>query len=141
MALALLVVAASLHGDPAVLDLPGTGEVAVRELAYGLDGQLFLYRAPGGTAPAPVVVFALGVSDGEAERRFGGPLHNHRQYDSWARLAAVSGLAAVTYATQSPERDLAQVVDALRKAPAEWGVDGKRIGLWSCSRNARVAQR
>ena len=130
-----------LHGDPVVLELPGMADVAVRTLTWGTSGQLFLYLPPAAKERAPVVVFAIGYSDDEAQRRFGAPLHRYRQYDSWARLAAVSGFAGVTYATQSPERALAQVVDALRKAPADWGIDASRVGLWSASRNARVAQK
>ena len=95
-----------LHGDPVVLELPGMADVAVRTLTWGTSGQLFLYLPPAAKERAPVVVFAIGYSDDEAQRRFGAPLHRYRQYDSWARLAAVSGFAGVTYATQNPERDL-----------------------------------
>jgi acetyl esterase/lipase len=60
-------------------------------------------------------------------------------YDSWARLAAASGVAAITYANREPVEDASAVIDFVRDNGAAVGIDATRIGVWSCSGNAPTA--
>jgi acetyl esterase/lipase len=56
-------------------------------------------------------------------------------YISWGKLAAASGLVAVTYTTREPETDIHILLRYLRKNAAALRIDENRIGLWSCSGN------
>jgi hypothetical protein len=58
---------------------------------------------------------------------------------SWARLLAVSGIAAVIYATREPGADIHTVLRHLRKHAVDLGVDSERVGLLACSANVAAA--
>ena len=129
--------------DTVVLRLPGTEKVAVRpnlvyKQAAGRALAFDLYLPPGPEAkPAklPLVVFANGVGDfGEV------PLKDWGVYKAWARLAAVSGMAAVTYnaRTDAVVDDLRDLMQHLRSQAAELRIDADNVCIWSCSANVRA---
>jgi hypothetical protein len=87
----------------------------------------------------PAVVFVTGFSDVGAKRTFGCAMKDMGAYVSWARLAAASGMVAVTYTNQEPATDAHAVIEHVRDHAASLGIDDNRIGLWSCSGNVPAA--
>lgn len=130
-----LLIAAPLQAQlerTAVLKLPGMESVEVRkDIVYDGDRKLDLYR-PKGDKTLPLVIFLNGVGVRE--------LKEWGQYTSWPRLAAVRGMAAITYETTGEAMlPQAEAVLAFAKAhAAEWKIDPARIAVWACSANARV---
>jgi dienelactone hydrolase len=130
-----LLIAAPLHAQierTTVLKLPGMESVEVRkDLAYDGDRKLDLYRPKGGEV-VPLVIFLNGVGVRE--------LKEWGQYTSWPRLAAVRGMAAVTYETTGDAMlPQAEALLAFARAhAAEWKIDPARIAVWACSANSRV---
>ena len=80
---------------------------------------------------APVVIFVNGVGMTDP------PLRRWGVYQSWGRLVAVSGMAAVTHDSRpaAPREDLAAVVAHLRANAARYGIDPENIGIWASSAN------
>jgi acetyl esterase/lipase len=122
----------------AVLRLPGMDVVDIRrDLPYGEAGTVDVYLPPG-TAPGarpPVVVFIFGFPDS----RFAQGFKHMGSYTSWARLAAASGLAAVTYTYRDPVSDIPALLRYLRTHAESLGIDGHRIGMWAASGNVPTA--
>ncbi|HEU4333905.1 MAG TPA: hypothetical protein VFT32_05365 [Candidatus Eisenbacteria bacterium] len=135
-----------LLAEKAVLSLPGmeavkvdTGRVYAEAAGRSLKLDFFHPReAPGAatggaraSGPAPVVVFVNGVG---AESP---PLRRWGIYQSWGRLVAVSGMAAVTYDArrEAPREDLAALVAHLRANAARYGIDPENVAIWACSAN------
>jgi acetyl esterase/lipase len=56
-------------------------------------------------------------------------------YTSWGRLAAASGLIAITYANREPAADIHALLQFVRQNAGPLGIDENRIGFWSCSGN------
>ncbi len=125
---------------PVVLSLPGMDAAVVRrDVTYADGATLDVYRPPDAphTAPLPVVVFVSGYSDAGFQRMLGCKLKDMASYVSWAKLVAVSGMAAVTYSTGAdPVADVRAVLRVIRENAASLGIDPDRIGLWACSGNA-----
>jgi hypothetical protein len=98
--------------------------------------------APSGAqraARSGAVVFVTGYPDAGAEKIFGCKQKEMGSYVSWARLVAASGLVAVTYTNHEPAADALAVIDHVRGDAPALGVDGDRIGLWSCSGSVPTA--
>ncbi len=138
-----------LLGESAVLVLPGMESVKVdtglvfREVS-GQKLKLDFFRplAEAGRSElsnrsiagrAPLVIFVNGVGiDSPPLRRWG-------IYQSWGRLAAASGMAAVTYDSRrdAPREDLEALVAHLRQNSGRYGIDPDNIAIWACSANLR----
>lgn len=87
----------------------------------------------------PAVVFVLGLSDVGTKKMLGCAAKEMGSYVSWARLAAASGLVAVTYTNREPEADVHALLRHVRSNAASLGIDGDRIGVWACSGHGPVA--
>jgi dienelactone hydrolase len=131
-----------LLNDHCVLTLPGADRVQVRsDIPFKTVGDrrlafdVYLPPTASVSAPPPIVVFANGVGDPEI------PLKNWGIYKSWARLAAVSGMAAVLHNSRQGHaaEDIVDVVAAVRRKSADLRVDAGNICLWACSANVGVA--
>jgi tetratricopeptide (TPR) repeat protein len=134
-----------LMKDVNVLHLPGMDKVVVRpNLVYKTAGEkrlvFDLYLPPGagakGAPRPPLVVFANGVGD-----RDDNSLKDWAIYTSWARLTAVSGMAAVLANSRHEQaaEDIADLVRHLRTQAADLRIDPDNLALWACSANVRVA--
>ena len=134
--------APDILNDRVVLRLPGMDDVLVRrdlewKAADGTTLRMDLFE-PKGTKPDArlgVVVFVNGVG-GTPEislRRWG-------VYQSWARLVAASGMAAVLHDSRQEhaEADVAAVVDHLRAHAGELGIDGNDVAVWASSANVNA---
>lgn len=137
---------AEMTKKPVLYEMPGTEAVVVnRDLEYRSTdaGSLTmdLYRPPGAAAGArlPAVIFVTGYSDLGLGAFFGCKLKEWESYIGWAKLAAASGLAAVTYSATNPAADLPALVQHLRQNAVALGIDENRIGLWACSGNGPMA--
>lgn len=127
--------APALFTAPTVFTLPFAGLIH-RDIAYGEgERRLDLYLPENLSAPAPVVIIVPGYPEAGFRAAVGLGLRELGQYQSWARLIAASGMAALTCSTVNPAADIALVVDFIQRQGESLGLDAKRIGLWSCSGN------
>src|SRR5262249_42625918 len=124
----------------AVYRIPGMDDVHVRrDIVYKTapEGLLFVdvYHPPaaGAATRVPLVVIVLGFPDPQSGGRMFGPL------TSWARLIAMSGMAAAIYGTSAPAEDVHDVFAYLRGNAASLGIDRSRIGIYAASGNIPVA--
>ena len=136
-------------------------EFAKRQVVYRAagDGQVSVQRAreyrsstgdrlpydvyepsrDGGASPSPAVVLVSGYND-DGMRRFAGcAAKNLGAFESWARLIAASGLAAIAYECREPGADARAMLDHVRAEAPALGVDSARIGLWACSGHVPTA--
>jgi hypothetical protein len=122
-----------------VYRIPGMDDVQVRrDVVYktSADGPLLMdvYYPPAGGSSGlpPLVVIILGYADPQSGGRMFGPL------TSWARLIAMSGMAAAIYGTSAPAEDVHDVFAYLRGNAASLGIDRRRIGVYATSANVAV---
>lgn len=83
----------------------------------------------------PLVIFNNGVGSMDIPR--------WGIYKDWARLVAANGMIAVNYQGR-PGKGLADgevFIDYLVKHAAELSIDNEKIGMWTCSANARTGLR
>lgn len=139
--------AVDLLRQTAVLTLPGMESVkvdtgVVYSTAAGRALKLDFFHplatkkeAKPPAARAPVVIFVNAVGLDEP------PLRRWGIYQSWGRLVATSGMAAVTHdcRREAPREDLAALVTHLRQNADRYGIDPDQIGIWACSANLRDA--
>jgi hypothetical protein len=128
-----------------VLRLHGMDDVAVvRDVAYAEDGgqplTMDVYRPQAASdGPFPGVVIAAGFPDEGFEKVVGCSFKRLGAVTSWARLLAASGIAAIAYANREPARDLGRVLEHVRSAGEQLGIDATRVGLFASSGNGPVA--
>jgi hypothetical protein len=129
-----------------VYQIPGMDAVKIgRDIPYRTTdaGELTMdiYSPADAKAGArtPAVVFVIGFSDLGAERLLGCKFKEMESYISWGKLAAASGLAAITYMTKEPVSDIRALLSHVRQNAASLGIDGDRIGVWACSGNVPLA--
>jgi hypothetical protein len=83
----------------------------------------------------PAVVVVAGYPDKGFERIVGCKFKEMGSSISWGKLAAASGMAAITYTNREPAEDIHALLQYIRHNAAELGIDEKRIGLWASSGN------
>jgi hypothetical protein len=123
-----------------VYRIPGMDDVPVRrDVVYKTtaDGALLMniYYPPAATpeTPVPLVVIVLGYPDPQSEIRMYGPI------TSWARLIAMSGMAAAIYGSSAPAEDVDTAFAYVRDNADSLGIDRHRIGVYAASANVSVA--
>lgn len=114
-----------------VLELPGMDTVPLRSVAYAEGRTMDVYGGGGG---APALLFVSGFPDEGFAMRMGCALKDMRCYVDWARLVAVSGVAAVAYSNREPA-DAHLALAYLREHGGELGIDPRRIGVIAFSGN------
>ena len=124
-----------LFNNPLVYQLPYAGNV--REgISYSDDARIFdIYLPEKVEGPAPVVVLVTGYPDPGFEARVGMKQMQIQAYKDWAKLLAVSGMAAVIYSTVEPVEDVFTLLNFLRCEADQLQIDPARIAVWSCSGN------
>jgi acetyl esterase/lipase len=121
--------------QPIVYKIPSMEEVIVqRDIEYAGGRTLDVYVPPDGEN-LPAVLFVTGFRDAGFEARLGCKMKEMASYVTWARLAAASGFAAVTYTNADPAEDALTVIRYIRENAASLRIDGDRIAVWSCSGN------
>lgn len=126
--------------------MPGTEAVIVRrdETYKATDAgplTMDLYYPPDTTPgrPLPAVVFVLGFSDIGTKQFLGCVAKEMGSYVSWARLAAASGIVAITYTNREPEADAHALLHHVQSNGASLGIDVDRIAIWACSGHGPMA--
>lgn len=129
-----------------VYRLPRTDAVTIRPaveyLKTGADSlTMDVYYPPDmkSGADIPAVVFVSGYPDSTIQAIAGCKLKDTGSYISWAKLAAATGIVAVTYATTDPATDTHALLRYVRDNGASLGIDANRIGIWACSGNVPSA--
>ncbi len=126
---------ATLFTTPSVLELPFSGTV-VRDIACAQIGQYADIYYPSDCAkPVPAVVLVTGYPDPGFEKMTGMKLKDIAQNQSWSRLLAASGVAAILYTATDPVQDALALVDWIHARGEEIGIDAQRLGILSMSGN------
>jgi hypothetical protein len=121
--------------QPIVYKIASMEEVIVhRDIEYAPGRTLDLYLPPEADN-LPAVLFVTGFRDAGFEARLGCKMKEMASYVSWARLAAASGFAAITYSNVDPAADASTVLRYIREDAASLKIDRDRIAIWSCSGN------
>lgn len=121
--------------------VPGMEAVHIRrDVVYHDSLTMDLYYPPETkNQPAPVMIIVAGYPDAGIQMMFGCKFQEMGSNVSWAQLAAVSGIVAVTYTNRQPAEDLARLLHYLRHNAADLGIDANRIALWASSGNVPLA--
>jgi dienelactone hydrolase len=130
----------------AVYHLPGLEAVTIRrDVEYRVTDTgaltMDLYSPPDARSEArlPAVIFVSGFPDPGFQKMLGCKFKEMGSYISWGKLAAASGLAAITYENREPATDLRALLQYVRQNAAKLGIDENRIGVWACSGNVPLA--
>jgi tetratricopeptide (TPR) repeat protein len=137
-------VAQDVFVRPLVYQVPGMNKVQVKEnIEYrkvnDTSLKLDIYYPPGfnKNKNLPVVVFNNGVGSMD--------LPKWRVYKDWAKLVAANGMIAVNHQTRPNGRTVVEdggaVLDYLRQHARELNIDADKMGVWTCSGNARAGIR
>ncbi len=87
----------------------------------------------------PAVLYIFGYSNDAAKKLGGGRLKDWSWPQSWGKLIAASGMAALIYETDSPEKDLNILLQFFQDRGDEFCIDKNRLGIYSCSANVPTA--
>lgn len=131
---------------PVVYRLPGSDAVIVRpDMKYRetdsgvLTMDIYYPGELHSGERIPVVVFVLGYPDAGVQKTIGCKAKEMASSISWARLAAASGMAAITYTNQEPATDIHALLAYVRQNAPAFGIDENRIGLFAASGNVPMA--
>ena len=132
----------SVTERPVVYQLPAMSKVLVKEniefrKVNDTSLKMDLYYPPSYNKnnSLPLVIFNNGVGLPD--------LPKWRVYKDWAKLMAAHGMIALNYQTRRGNAlvDGEALIDYLLQHAAELNIDSSKIGLWTCSGNARVGMR
>jgi hypothetical protein len=129
-----------------VYKVPGMENVIINKNIEYFAGQgtsltVDMYYPPAfkfeSNLPAVLVIF--GYSNSATKKLVGGILKDWSWYISWGKLIAASGMAALIYETDSPEKDLDILLQFFQDRGDEFCIDKNRLGIYSCSANVPTA--
>ena len=122
--------------DTAVLTLPGMENVKadtglVFSTVANRSLRFDLFHPFNAASKVPLVIFVNGVGMDDP------PLRRWGIYQSWCRLVAATGMAAVVHDSRrdNPRDDLTALVGHLRSNAAKYKIDPDNIAIWACSAN------
>lgn len=131
--------------DRSVCYPPAQASISIRrDVTFACDrdpDRLMDIYSPASTETAPAIVIASGYSKAGLTQHVGRSARGFGSAVSWARLLASHGIAAITYDAVHPAEDLRCLFERLRTEGSQWGIDGRRLGVFACSGNAPVALR
>lgn len=129
-----------------VYKVPGMENVIIKkDIEYfaeqGTSLTVDMYYPPrfkfDSNLPAVLVIF--GYSNSATKKLVGGILKDWSWYISWGKLIAASGMAALIYESDNPEKDLNILLQFLQDRADEFYIDRNRLGIYSCSANVPTA--
>lgn len=125
-----------------VYQMSGMDDVTIRQdVEYKATDKgtltMNIYYPPDAKSDSrlPAVIFVLGYSDVGFQKMLGCKQKEMASYISWGKLTAASGVAAITYTTKEPATDIDALLQYVRQSADSLGIDGNKIGIWSCSGN------
>lgn len=127
---------------PVVFQVPAMNKVTIKEnIQFKKINDTILamdiYYPPGYNKKKklPVVIFNNGVGVPD--------LPKWRVYKDWAKLMAAYGMIAINYHSRRGNSlsDGEALIDFLIQHAAEFNIDPEKMGMWTCSANARVGMR
>jgi dienelactone hydrolase len=129
-----------------VYRVPGMENVIIKkDIEYfaeqGTSLTVDMYYPPGFKfgSNLPAVLEVFGYSNEATKKLAGGRLKDWSWPRSWGKLIAASGMMALIYETDSPEKDLNILLQFLQDRADEFCIDRNRIGIYSCSANVPTA--
>ncbi|HET7434756.1 MAG TPA: hypothetical protein VFN10_08595, partial [Thermoanaerobaculia bacterium] len=87
----------------------------------------------------PVAVIVSGYRDPGFAAAIGSPFKEMMWTQSWARLFAASGVAAITYTNVDPVADLVTLFATLQERAEEWQIDATRVAIFASSGHVPTA--
>ncbi len=142
----------------AVYQIPGMDEVTIRrDVQYQETDAgaltMDIYYPPDSRSEArkesfikkeifmhiPAVVVVAGYPDPGFQKMIGCKFKEMGSSVSWGRLAAASGIAAITYTNREPATDIHALLQYIRRNAETLGIDENRIGVWASSGNVPLA--
>jgi len=134
-----------LFRKPVVYALPDMDSVTVtRDREFVVSGgrvlTMDIYYPPAPSATLrPAIFIPSAYPDLGFEARLGLRFKDIGWASSCARLAAASGVIAITATNVEPAVDAAATLDHVRQHAAALGIDASRLGLWACSGHGPLA--
>lgn len=129
-----------------VYKVPGMENVIIKkDIEYSSDNgsslTVDMYYPPGFKFESnlPAVLVVLGFSNDTQKKFIGSRFKDTNWYSSWGKLIAASGMAALLYETDFPEKDLNNLLQFLQDRGDEFCIDRNRLGIYSCSGNSPLA--
>ena len=129
-----------------VYKVPGMENVIIKkDIEYfaeqGTSLTVDMYYPPGFKFESnlPAVLDVFGYPNEATIKLVGGRLKDWSWPQSWGKLIAASGMAALIYETDSPEKDLNILLQFLQDRGDEFCIDRNRLGIYSCSANVPTA--
>jgi len=86
----------------------------------------------------PTVLVVCGFNR-QAMRRLGRSITEDSWYISWGKLIAASGMAAILYETDNPEKDLKAISNYIQNYGDNHKIDTSNIGIYACSGHVPLA--
>jgi len=133
-------------GPSLVYRVPGMDNVITkRDVEYFSDQEnnltVDMYYPPGFEFESnlPAVLVVCGFSNEASIKLVGRRLKDTGWYRSWGKLIAASGMAALIYETDIPEKDLNILLQFLQDHADAYCIDRNRLGIYSCSGNVPTA--
>ncbi len=134
-----------LFRKPVVYRLPDMDAVTVnRDVEFVVPGgralAMDIYYPPAPSATLrPAIFIPSAYPDPGFEARLGLRFKDIGWASSCARLAAASGVIAITATNVEPAVDAAATLDHVRQHATALGIDASRLGLWACSGHGPLA--
>lgn len=119
-----------------VYDIPGQNDVIIKkDITYQNDLKLDVYYPPkfDFQEKLPAVVIVLGYTDEAGKKLLGSEFKSYVQFTSWCRVIAASGLAAITYQSSNPEKDIIALLNYINSNSDKLSLDPSRLAAFSVS--------
>ncbi len=119
-----------------VYDIPGQNDVILKkDIPYQNDLKMDIYYPPrfDFQKKLPAVIIVLGYTDEAGKKLLGSEFRSYVQFTSWCRIIAASGLAAITYQSTNPEKDIVALLNYLNSNSDKILIDQGRLAAFSVS--------
>jgi hypothetical protein len=119
-----------------VYEIAGQNDVIVKkDFIYHNDLKLDIYYPPkfDFQTKLPAVIIVLGYTDEAGKKLVGSEFRSYAQFTSWSRIIAASGLAAITYQSTDPEKDIIALLNYIDSNSDKLLIDQDRLAAFSVS--------
>lgn len=81
----------------------------------------------------PAIIVVLGYPDSSGKKLVGDKFKNYIQFVSWCKIISTSGMIAVAYESDNPEKDIITLSEHLITNADKLNIDINKIGAYTCS--------